>query len=77
MEYLNVYDDIGNLLNKKVLRSEKKNLPNGKKFKIILVFIQNSKGEFYLSNTIIQILLFRDIMDEWIISDEKDNHTNW
>lgn len=46
MEYLNVYDDIGNLLNEKVLRSEKKNLPNGKSSKLFLFLFKIVKESF-------------------------------
>ena len=51
MEYLQVFDKNKNVLNEKVSRLEKENLPSGKYFMVILIFIQNEKGEFLLQKT--------------------------
>ena len=51
MEYLQVFDEEKNVLNEKVSRGEKYNLPDGKYFKIVLIFIENNKGEFLLQKT--------------------------
>jgi len=47
MEYLNLYDKRGNLINKKGIRGEKTEYLVG----IVLVFIENSKGEFLIQKT--------------------------
>lgn len=47
MEYLNLYDKEGNLLNKKGIRGEK----TGDLVGIVIIFIENSKGEFLIQKT--------------------------
>lgn len=47
MEYLNLYDKKGNLLNEKGIRGEKNNNLVG----IVIIFIENSKGEFLIQKT--------------------------
>ena len=47
MEYLNLYDREGKLLNKKGIRGEKHNDLVG----IVIIFIENSKGEFLIQKT--------------------------
>lgn len=47
MEYLNLYDTEGNLLNKKGIRGEK----NSDLVGIVIIFIENSKGEFLIQKT--------------------------
>ncbi len=51
MEYLQVFDEKKKVLNEKVSRDEKYNLPDGKHFMIVLIFIENNKGEFLLQKT--------------------------
>ena len=51
MEYLQVFDKDKNMLEEKVSRGEKYNLPDGKLFMIVLIFIENEKGEFLLQKT--------------------------
>lgn len=47
MEYLNLYDRQGNLLNEKGIRGEKTSNLVG----IVIIFIENSKGEFLIQKT--------------------------
>lgn len=47
LEYLNLYDKSGNLLNEKGIRGEK----NDNLVGIVIIFIQNSKGEFLIQKT--------------------------
>lgn len=47
MEYLNLYDKEGNLLQEKGIRGEE----NVNLFGIVLIFIENSKGEFLIQKT--------------------------
>ena len=47
MEYLNLYDREGNLLNEKGIRGEKSDNLVG----IVIIFIENSKGEFLIQKT--------------------------
>lgn len=47
MEYINLYDREGNLLNKKGIRGEK----TGNLVGIVIIFIENSKGEFLIQKT--------------------------
>ena len=47
MEYLNLYDRDGNLLSKKGIRGEKNEGLVG----IVIIFIENSKGEFLIQKT--------------------------
>ena len=54
MEYLQVFDKDRNMLNEKVLRSEKLNLPKNKYFMVIVIFIENSENKFLLQRTSIQ-----------------------
>ena len=51
MEYLQVFDKNKNKLEEKVSRDEKYNLPSDRRFMIVLIFIENSKGEFLLQKT--------------------------
>ncbi len=51
MEYLQVFDEKKNKLEEKVSRDEKYNLPSDRRFMIVLIFIENSKGEFLLQKT--------------------------
>ena len=48
MELLQVFDDDKNMLNEYVERSKKKELPDGKNFMIVLLFIQNNEGKFLI-----------------------------
>lgn len=48
MELLQVFDDNKNLIDEYVERSQKKELPSGKNFMIILLFIQNNEGKFLI-----------------------------
>ncbi len=48
MEYLALYDEKGNQLKEKIERKKKLQLTDGKHFRIILLFIQNEKGEFLI-----------------------------
>ena len=47
MEYLNLYDKNGNLLEEKGIRGQKSNFLVG----IVIIFIENSKGEFLIQKT--------------------------
>ena len=51
MEYLQVFDENKNKLDEKVNREEKYNLPSNRRFMIVLIFIENEKGEFLLQRT--------------------------
>ena len=51
MEYLNVYDINGNLLDKKIARIDKDTLPNDEYFMVVLLFVENERGEFLLQKT--------------------------
>ena len=51
MEYLQVFDINRNKLNEKVSRDEKYKLPTDKYFMVVLIFIENDKGEFLLQKT--------------------------
>ncbi len=51
MEYLQVFDKNNNRLEKKISRDKKYDLPEDKRFMIVLIFIENSKGEFLLQKT--------------------------
>lgn len=51
MEYLQVFDEKKNMLKEKIGREEKYSLPEGKYFMVVLIFIENSKGEFLLQKT--------------------------
>lgn len=51
MEQLQVFDNNKNILDEKVDRDKKHELSEGKHFMIVLIFIENSKGEFLLQKT--------------------------
>ena len=51
MEYLQVFDEKGNAIEEKVARDMKYELPEGKFFMIVLIFMENNKGEFLLQKT--------------------------
>ncbi|MDD3340973.1 MAG: NUDIX domain-containing protein [Bacilli bacterium] len=48
MEYLGLYDNDGNDTGERIDRSKKREVPKGRYFRIVLVFIQNHKGEFLI-----------------------------
>lgn len=48
MELLQVFDNDKNMLNEYVERDKKNELPKGKNFMIILLFIQNQQGKFLI-----------------------------
>lgn len=48
MELLQVFDDDKIMLNEWIERDKKKELPSGKNFMIILLFIQNNNGDFLI-----------------------------
>lgn len=48
MEYLGLYDENGKYTGEKVARSEKEQISCGKYFRVTIIFIQNSKGEFLI-----------------------------
>lgn len=54
MEYLQLFDNNRNILQEKLLRSEKKNVAPGRKFMIVLVFIENDDGKYLIQKTSIQ-----------------------
>lgn len=51
MEYLQVFDKDKNILNEKIERDNKYNLPENKFFMIVLIFIENNEGKFLLQKT--------------------------
>ncbi len=51
MEYLQVFDEKKNRLEEKVSRDKKYDLPEDRRFMIVLIFIENSKGELLLQKT--------------------------
>ena len=51
MEYLQVFDKEKKMLNEKVARDNKLDLPDGKYFMIVLIFIENSEGKFLFQKT--------------------------
>ena len=51
MELLQLFDDNKNMLNEYVERDKKLELPEGKYFMIILLFIQNNEGKFLIKKT--------------------------
>lgn len=51
MEYLDLYDEKGNLIGEKVLRTKDMKPQHGKYIKIVIVFIQNSEGKFLIQKT--------------------------
>jgi NADH pyrophosphatase NudC (nudix superfamily) len=52
MEYLQVFDANSNMLDEKVERNSKFDLPDGKFFMVVLIFMQNEKGEFLLQKAV-------------------------
>lgn len=48
MELLALFDHDGNVTDEKIERVHKKDVPKGRYFRVVLVFIQNSKGEFLI-----------------------------
>ena len=55
MELLQLFDDNKNMLNEYIERPKKLEVPSGKYFMIILLFIENSEGKF-----LIQKVAFED-----------------
>ena len=51
MEYLQLFDDNKEMLDEKILRSEKKNVQNGRYFMIVLIFIENDNHRFLIQKT--------------------------
>lgn len=51
MELLQVFDKDRTALHESVSRDDKYNLPDGKYFMIVLVFIENSEGKFLMQKT--------------------------
>lgn len=51
MEYLQLFNENKKKLDEKVNRKDKSNLPEGKYFMIVLVFIENGEGKFLLQKT--------------------------
>lgn len=51
MEYLQLFDENKKMINEKIDRELKKTLTGNKYFMIILLFIENDKGEFLLQKT--------------------------
>lgn len=51
MEYLQLFDENKNMINEKIDRNLKKTLSGNKYFMIVLLFIENDKGEFLLQLT--------------------------
>ncbi len=51
MEYLQLFDDDKNMLQEKISRSEELNVPSGRYFMIVLVFIENDKHQFLIQKT--------------------------
>lgn len=54
MEILSVYDDLGNLTNKTVVRGSKLNLLNNEHIAVAVIFIENSEGKFLIQKTSIE-----------------------
>lgn len=48
MEYLALYDENGKKLSERIERVNKLTLKDGKHFKVVIVFIENKKGEFLI-----------------------------
>ena len=51
MEYLQVFDYHRNILNEKVARNKKDNLPKDKYYMVVLIFIENNEGKYLLQKT--------------------------
>lgn len=54
MELLNVYDDKGNILDKKVIRGEYDKLNDHEHIAVSIIFIENDKREFLIQKTSIE-----------------------
>lgn len=51
MELLQIFDENKNMLNESIERDKKKELPEGKYFMIILLFIENNEHKFLIQKT--------------------------
>lgn len=51
-EFLALYNENDELLDEKILRSDKEKIEEGKHFRIVIVFIENSKGEFLIQKVV-------------------------
>ena len=51
MEYLQLFDEKGNMLNEKIARENQKNIETGKYFMIILLIIENDQNEYLMQLT--------------------------
>jgi len=51
MEYLQVFNDNHEAIDEKIERDNKYKLTNGKHFMVVLIFIENEKGEFLMQKT--------------------------
>lgn len=51
MEYLQIFNQKREMIDEKISRDDKLNLPEGKYFMIVLIFIENSEGKFLLQKT--------------------------
>ena len=51
MEYLQVFNDKKEAIDEKVLREDKYNLPEGKRFMVVVIFIENNEGKFLMQKT--------------------------
>ena len=51
MEYLQVFDKEKNKINEKISRENKFDLKDGKRFMVVVVFIENNEGKFLLQKT--------------------------
>ena len=51
MEYLNLYDENKKFTNEKLLRNDNINPPLDRYINVVIVFIENSKGEFLIQKT--------------------------
>lgn len=52
MEYLDLYDENKNLTGEKIIRDNgKPNVPDGRYINIVIIFIQNFKGQFLMQMT--------------------------
>ena len=51
MEYLDIYDENRNFTGKKILRNKDMKLSDNEFINIVIVFIENSKGEFLIQKT--------------------------
>ena len=51
MEYLDLYDENGNLTGEKILRTKDMKKEDGKYIKIVIVFIKNNENKFLIQKT--------------------------